>query len=133
MRGVGDKMKLEHQELEQIFCLKISAELSAFQYDMLQKEREEIYQAAYQIDSMINLYELLIELCRTMKEELLIIAVTVPELLRFLYDRWLEYKDSHMEDMQGCIVQELEALKEIDKELKSLKDHYRTERMEETA
>ena len=133
MRGVGDKMKLEHQELEQIFCLKIGAELSAFQYDMLQKEREEIYQAAYQIDSMINLYELLIELCRTMKEEVLIIAVMVPELLHFLYDRWLEYKDSHMEDMQGCIVQELEALKEIDKELKSLKDHYRTERMEETA
>lgn len=126
-------MKLEHQELEQIFCLKISAELSAFQYDMLQKEREEIYQAAYQIDSMINLYELLIEQCRTMKEELLIIAVMVPELLRFLYDRWLEYKDSHMEDIQDCIVQELEALKEIDKELKSLKDHYRTERMEETA
>lgn len=133
MRSVGDKMKLEHQELEQIFCLKISAELSAFQYDMLQKEREEIYQAAYQIDSMINLYELLIEQCRTMKEELLIIAVMVPELLRFLYDRWLEYKDSHMEDIQDCIVQELEALKEIDKELKSLKDHYRTERMEETA
>lgn len=133
MRGVGDKMKLEHQELEQIFCLKISAELSAFQYDMLQKEREEIYQAAYQIDSMINLYELLIELCRTMKEELLIIAVMVPELLHFLYDRWLEYKDSHMEDIQDCIVQELEALKDIDKELKSLKDHYRTERMEETA
>ena len=126
-------MKLEHQELEQIFCLKISAELSAFQYDMLQKEREEIYQAAYQIDSMINLYELLIELCRTMKEEVLIIAVMVPELLHFLYDRWLEYKDAHMEDMQDCIVQELEALKEIDKELKSLKDHYRTERMEETA
>ena len=133
MCGVSDKMRLEHQELEKIFCLKISAELSAFQYDMLQKEREEIYQAAYQIDSMINLYELLIEQCRTMKEELLIIAVMVPELLHFLYDRWLEYKDSHMEDIQDCIVQELEALKEIDKELKSLKDHYRTERMEETA
>ena len=42
-------MRLEHQELEKIFCLKISAELSAFQYDMLQKERKEIYQAAYQI------------------------------------------------------------------------------------
>lgn len=133
MCGVGDKMRLEHQELEKIFCLKISAELSAFQYDMLQKERKEIYQAAYQIDSMINLYELLIERCRTMKEEVLIIAITVPELLHFLYERWLEYEDSHVEDIQDCMDRELEALKNIDKELKSLKHYYSEERMEETA
>ena len=133
MRGVGDKMRLEYQELEKIFCLKISAELSAFQYDMLQKERKEIYQTAYQIDSMINLYELLIERCRTMKEEVLIIAITIPELLHFLYERWLEYEDSHVEDIQDCMDRELEALKNIDKELKSLKHYYSEERMDEIA
>ena len=126
-------MRLEHQELEKIFCLKISAELSAFQYDMLQKERKEIYQTAYQIDSMINLYELLIERCRTMKEEVLIIAITIPELLHFLYERWLEYEDSHVEDIQDCMDRELEALKNIDKELKSLKHYYSEERMDEIA
>lgn len=133
MRSVGDGMKLEHKELEEIFRFKISAELSAFRYGILQKEKEEIYHAAYQIDSMIHLYELLIEMCRTMKEELLIIAITIPELLHFLYGRWLEYGDSYAEDLQGCIDQELEALKNIDKKLKSLKDYYRTERMDEIA
>lgn len=133
MCGVGDMMKLEHEELEQIFCLKISAELSAFQYETLQKEKEEIYHAAYQIDSMINLYELLIEMCRTMKEELLVIAITVPQLLHFLYGRWLTYEDSHVEEIQGCIDKELAALKNLDRELKSLKNDYRMERMDETA
>lgn len=133
MCGVGDKMKLEHEELEKIFCLKVSAELSAFQYDILQKEKEEIYHAAYQIDSMINLYELLIEMCGTMKEEVLIIAITVPELLRFLYDKWLGYEDSRVEEIQRCIDKELAGLKNLDKELKSLKINYRTERMDKTA
>ena len=126
-------MKLEHKELEEIFRFKISAELSAFRYGILQKEKEEIYHAAYQIDSMIHLYELLIEMCRTMNEELLIIAITVPELLHFLYERWLEYEDSHVEDIQDCMDRELEALKNIDKELKSLKHYYSEERMDEIA
>lgn len=133
MRGVGEMMKLEHEELEKIFCLKVSAELSAFQYDILQKEKEEIYHAAYQIDSMINLYELLIEMCRTMKEEILVIAITVPELLRFLYDQWLGYEDSHVEEVQGCINKELAVLKNLDKELKAIKNSCRTERMDKTA
>lgn len=133
MRSIGDMMKLEHEELEQIFCLKISAELSAFQYEILQKEKEEIYHAAYQIDSMINLYELLIEMCRTMKEEILVIAITVPQLLHFLYGRWLTYEDSHVEEIQGCIDKELAVLKNLDRELKSLKNDYRMERMDETA
>lgn len=126
-------MKLEHEELEKIFCLKISAELSAFQYEILQRGKEEIYHAAYQIDSMINLYELLIEMCRTMKEEILVIAITVPELLRFLYSRWLEYEDSHVEEIQGCIDKELESLKRIGKELKSVKNSYKAERVDKTA
>ena len=133
MCGVGDKMRLEHEELEKIFCLKISAELSAFQYGILQKEKEEIYHAAYQIDTIVNLYELLIEMCGTMKEEILVIAITVPELLHFLYSRWLEYEDSHVEEIQGCIEKELAVLKNLDKELKSLKNNYRTERMDGTA
>ena len=46
MRSVGDGMKLEHKELEEIFSLKISAELSAFRYGILQKEKEEIYDSS---------------------------------------------------------------------------------------
>lgn len=112
---------MERKELEQIFCWKASAELRAFQYGILQKEKEEIYGAAYQIDSMINLYELLIEMSMAMGEETLAAAITFPGLLGFLYDRWLGYGDSHMEELQGCINQELAAIR----------NKNRAERMEE--
>ena len=115
-------MKLERKELEQIFCWKASAELRAFQYSILQKEKEEIYGAAYQIDTMINLYELLVEMSGTMEEETLSAAVTVPGLLDFLYHRWLGYEDSYREELQSY----------IDKELAAIKDKRRTERMERT-
>lgn len=111
---------MERKELEQIFCWKACAELRAFQYGILQKEKEEIYGAAYQIDSMINLYELLIEMSVAMGEETLTAAITFPSLLEFLYYRWLGYQDSHMEELQGC----------INKELSAIKDISRTERME---
>ena len=38
-----------------------------------------------------------------------------------------------MEDIQDCMDRELEALKNIDKELKSLKHYYSEERMDEIA
>lgn len=115
-------MKLERKELEQIFCWKAGAELRAFQYSILQKEKEEIYGAAYQIDTMINLYELLVEMSGTIEDETLSAVITVPGLLDFLYHRWLGYEDSHMEELQGY----------IDNELAGIKDKSRTERMEET-
>lgn len=111
---------MEREELERIFCWKASAELRAFQYSILQKEKEEIYSAAYQIDTMINLYELLVETSVAMEEETLTAAITFPGLLDFLYYRWLGYEDSHMEELQGCIKKELSAIKDIS----------RTERME---
>lgn len=98
---------MERKELEQIFCWKACAELRAFQYSILQKEKEEIYGAAYQIDSMISLYELLLEMSGTMEEETLSAAIACPGLLDFLYNRWLKYEDSHMEELQACIKQEL--------------------------
>lgn len=113
-------MKLERKELERIFCWKTSAELRAFQYAILQKEKEEIYSAAYQIDTMMNLYELLAKMSGTMEEETLAALARFPSLLEFLYYRWLGYEDSHMEELQGC----------INKELSAIKDISRTERME---
>ncbi len=114
---------MRHEELEEIFCWKIGTELNAFKYGILQKEKEDIYSAAYQIDSMINLYELLIEMCAAMEEEILTAAITVPGLLHSLYDRWLKYTDSYMEEMKGC----------VNKELETFRKNHQTERMEQTA
>ena len=44
------------EELQKLLCTKIGMELKSFKRKILRLEPEEIYQRAYQIDSMINIY-----------------------------------------------------------------------------
>ena len=53
---------MERENMERTFCWKISAELKGFEYRMKQKDKDEIYASAYEIDCTIRIYEKLIEL-----------------------------------------------------------------------
>ena len=92
-------MRPYRKQLEKIFCRKLGRELDQFKQQMMEKEKEEIYCSAYQIDSVICIYEALIELSGRIAEEILEAVTAFPGLLGFLYDRWMKYKDSHMEDL----------------------------------
>ena len=88
------------KQLEQAFCLKLSGELAIFRYEILEKEKETIYEAAYQIDSIISIYELLAEMSSRLSTETLEAAVMFPNILTFLYREWLGYEDSYTADIQ---------------------------------
>ena len=103
------------KQLEQAFCLKLSGELAIFRYEILKKEKEAIYEAAYQIDSIISIYELLAEMSGRLSAETLEAAVMIPDILTFLYREWLKYEDSYTADIRYC----------LDKELAKLRRDYR--------
>ena len=71
-----------------------------------------MFERAYQIDTMLNLYELLIELSQKMEPEELKTLLVFPNLLAFLYDRWLKEEDSHMEELQCSLEKNVEELQE---------------------
>ena len=108
------------KQLEQAFCRKISGELAIFRYEVLQGEKEAIYEAAYQIDSIISIYELLAEMSGRLLTETLEAAVMFPNILAFLYREWLGYEDSYTADIQYC----------LDKELAKLRRDYRDRKEE---
>ena len=108
------------KQLEQAFCRKISGELAIFRYEVLQGEKEAIYEAAYQIDSIISIYELLAEMSSRLSTETLEAAVMFPNILTFLYREWLGYEDSYTADIQYC----------LDKELAKLRRDYRDRKEE---
>lgn len=114
---------MEREKLESFFCMKISEELNAFQKQMLQKSRREIYAHAYEIDIMINLYKFLCMEAVKLEEEALEVLLVFPGLLFFLYDRWLEYEDTYAEELYACLKQELSEViqgKKKDKEGKTV-------------
>ena len=100
------------KELWELFCVKIGLENTCFKKKMLKQSAEVLFERAYQIDTMINLYELLMEMSQKMEPEALKTLLVFPNLLAFLYDRWIKEADSHMEELQGSLEKNVEELQE---------------------
>jgi len=100
------------EELRELFCIKIGLENARFKERMLKQSAEVLFERAYQIDTMINLYELLMEMSQKMEPDVLKILLVFPNLLAFLYDRWLKEKDSHIEELQDALEKNVGELQE---------------------
>ncbi|WP_270457827.1 DUF3848 domain-containing protein [Faecalimonas umbilicata] len=100
------------EELRELFCIKIGLENARFKERMLKQSAEVLFERAYQIDTMINLYELLMEMSQKMELDVLKILLVFPNLLAFLYDRWLKKEDSHIEELQCSVVKNVEEIQE---------------------
>ena len=79
-----------------------------------------------QIDTMLNLYELLMEMSQKMEAEVLKTLLVFPNLLVFLYDRWIKAEDSHIEELQCSLDKNVDELQEKYQKVKA-------EEMEEIA
>lgn len=95
------------EELLGIFRTKIYLEYEVFKLGMLRKSAEEIYQEAYQIDTYITLYEILLEKSRKLAEDEITFLLKRPNVLAFLYDQWLKYEDSRVEDLEQFLKDEM--------------------------
>ena len=100
------------EEIRELFCIKIGLENARFKERMLKQSAEVLFERAYQIDTMINLYELLMEMSQKMEPDVLKILLVFPNLLAFLYDRWLKVKDSHIEELQDALEKNVGKLQE---------------------
>lgn len=100
------------EELRELFCIKIGLENSWFKKRMLKQSAEVLFERAYQIDTMLNLYELLMEMSQKMEQEALKTLLVFPNLLAFLYDRWIKEEDSHIEELQSSIEKNVGELQE---------------------
>jgi len=100
------------EELRELFCIKIGLENSRFKKRMLKQSAEVLFERAYQIDTMLNIYELLMDMSQKMELEVLKILLVFPNLLAFLYDRWLKEEDSYIEELQCSLEKNVGELQE---------------------
>lgn len=101
---------MDKEKLENLCCVKLGRELAAYKETVLEKSKEEIYGAAYEIDSIINIYEFLAEETGNLGEGLLEAMLVFPGLLLFLYQRWLACEDSYQKELSHCMFQGLAKL-----------------------
>ena len=100
------------EELRELFCIKIGLENARFKQKMLKQNAEVLFERAYQIDTMLNIYELLMEVSQKMELEVLKTLLVFPNLLAFLYDRWIKEEDSHIEELQSSLEKNVGELQE---------------------
>lgn len=103
---------MNREEMERVFCWKISAELKLFQIQILKKEKEEIYDMAYQIDSVIRIYELLVEESQRLGQLQLEYCIAAPSLLMSVYRTYLEKSITDNRD-QGLLTTFRDMLEEV--------------------
>lgn len=101
---------MDTEKLQELFCTKIGMELEHYKRKVLRLEPEEIYHRAYQIDSIINIYEILVEHSRKMTGEMLQVMLVMPGLLAYFYRKWMKYGDSVAEELQECIRENVDRL-----------------------
>lgn len=104
---------MERDELEKLFNVKIGLELERFKKKMLKQEPEEIFARAYQIDCMVNIYEVLLEVSQKTEKEALEILLDFPSLLAFLYSRWVKQEGSFEDELQRCLEESVEEIDNV--------------------
>lgn len=90
-------------ELQSLFCLKINVEYQKFKKEQLELSVEEIYGNAYSIQFYMCIYESLLELSQKLSEDVLATLVTFPNLLTYLFERWLKVEDSLDEELNDFL------------------------------
>lgn len=103
------------EELREVLGMKIYLEYEVFKLGMLQKSVEDLYKEAYQIDTYINLYEIILEMSQSLDESEIKNILLCPDFLAFLYDMWLKYEDSHVADLEGFLRIEIPKLEKQSK------------------
>ena len=98
---------MSREDLEVLFCFKIGKELEQFKDKIAKMDLDEIMARAYQVDTIITIYELLLEMSRQLGKEFLETIILYPNLLAFLYEKWMKEEDSHMQELQESLCKSL--------------------------
>lgn len=98
---------MNRKELEELLCVKINLEYGRFRAEIFEKAKEEMFGRSYEITCIIIIYEILMELSQEFGTEQIKMLLFFPELLTFLYGKWLKQEDSYEEELKSCIEQQI--------------------------
>jgi len=98
--------------LTERFLLKISTEYLNFKISAVMKNHDEIFAMAYEIDYVTRIYIILQERADQMPPYMIKALYHTPELIKTVYDIWMNYQDSSESELSGFVVKILGMLSE---------------------
>ena len=94
---------MERIKLEDAINLQISSELKLYKMVMLQKTKEEILAEAFQIASMIEMYETLVELIPQMTDTEIYQCLQISGFLFAVYEKWIKIPEDESRGKEDCV------------------------------
>ena len=91
------------ERLVQRVSEKITKELDLYKEKMLSKGTKEVFNHAYEIDSYINIYEMLLIKIEYLEIAQLYRVALLPHILGFFNEQWLETEDTVAEQFCEAI------------------------------
>ena len=96
--------------MKEAFWNKLTAEYKIYQVSVLSLTNSEINGKCYEIDCMVNFYEILMEKAESMSEETLSALLKQENILWNFYDVWLAKDDSNYSEMETHIAEEIKVV-----------------------
>lgn len=102
---------MDKEELLEAFRERLHMELLLFKDSMLRKEKAEIYEGAYKIETYANLYEILVEKAEYIPAGFLREMAYQPSgIIEAFYREWLKKEDNSFMELKEYVENELEVL-----------------------
>lgn len=92
------------------FCSKIYMEMEHYKAEVLKKSPREIYDLSYKTDMLINIADLLADRSEYIPADALGWMIGQPKLLEVLYEKWMQYEDNRMNELESFISDTVKSL-----------------------
>ncbi len=89
---------------------RIYGEYQAYRADILGLSNAEIFGKCYEIDTVVNIYEILMEKVQELQEDTLAALLSHKNILMGLYDSWMAKDDSNYRELESHVEDEIEAI-----------------------
>lgn len=92
------------------FLDRIYGEYQAYRASVLGETNAEIFARSYEIDAVVNFYEILAEKAELLSDQILAELLQQRNILMGCYNRWLKKDDSNYNEMKAHVEAEIENL-----------------------
>ena len=96
--------------MREYFLNRIYGEYQSYKASVLEENGGSIYARCYEIDCMINIYEILKEFAMKLPVNELKRLMNHRDILKYLYELWLQKSDSHYAEMEHHVADEMKKL-----------------------
>lgn len=105
---------MDEKELKELLRERLHMELQLFKDSMLQKEKEDIFSASYEIEIYVNLYEIFAAHSENLQSDVTRRLLNLNTgILESTYQKWLGKEDSFFDELKAYACNELKNISEM--------------------